>query len=155
TQPLSIAFSNTANTVPPPSETLLTSEAANVIASSTTQPISADQNTEPQTPRAAALAAPCVSSEMCADASKPVIVYWVRRKPSGSTYHQNMLSPKPELFRCVVKTWSTLACWSGTMTRTPTITATPRTCHHTEMLLKIATRWLPRMLMKMCRHRIR
>src|SRR5262249_27907076 len=77
TQPRSIAFSNTANRVPPPSETLSTSAAANVIASSTTQPISADQNTDPQTPFAAAFAAPCVSSEMCAEASKPVIVYWV------------------------------------------------------------------------------
>src|SRR6476661_7373241 len=36
TQLVPIAFSNTANTVPPPSETLLTSAAANVIASSTT-----------------------------------------------------------------------------------------------------------------------
>src|SRR3954454_7609666 len=36
TQPTPIEFSNTANTVPPPSETLLTSAAANVIASSTT-----------------------------------------------------------------------------------------------------------------------
>src|ERR1700709_785317 len=36
TQLVPIAFSNTANTVPPPSETVLTSAAANVVASSTT-----------------------------------------------------------------------------------------------------------------------
>src|SRR3954453_2452796 len=98
TQPVPIAFSNTANTVPPPWETALVSAAANVIASSTTQPISADQNTDCHTPLAADLAAPCVSSEMCAEASKPVIVYCVSRKPSGSTYHQNIPLPKPELF---------------------------------------------------------
>ena len=60
-------------------------------------------------PRAAALAAPAVSSETCALASKPVIVYWVSRKPSGSTYHQNMLDEKPELLMWCVKT--KLALW--------------------------------------------
>ena len=38
-----------------------------------------------QMPFAAPSAAPWVSSERCAEASKPVIVYWVRRKPSGRT----------------------------------------------------------------------
>ncbi len=38
-----------------------------------------------QMPLAALLAAPWVSSDRCAEASYPVIVYWVSRKPSGST----------------------------------------------------------------------
>ena len=39
-------------------------------------------------PRAAACEAPRVSSDTCAHASKPVIVYCVSRKPSGSTKNQ-------------------------------------------------------------------
>src|SRR3954452_22217358 len=70
---------------PPPAFTALTSVAANVSASSTNQPITPDQNTERQTPCAAPFAALRVSSEMCADASYPVWVYIVSRKPSGST----------------------------------------------------------------------
>src|ERR671921_591677 len=70
---------------PAPSLTAPTSVAANVIARSTNQPITADQKTDCQTPRAAPIAAPRVSSETCAEASKPVIVYCVSRKPSGST----------------------------------------------------------------------
>ncbi len=34
-------------------------------------------------PWAADFAAPWVSSERCTEASKPVIVYWVRMKPNG------------------------------------------------------------------------
>src|SRR5918998_1101416 len=64
---------------PAPSLTASTSVAANVIASSTNQPISADQKTDCQTPRAADFAAPRVSSDTCAEASKPVIVYCVSR----------------------------------------------------------------------------
>ncbi len=36
-------------------------------------------------PFAAVMAAPLVSSETWAEASKPVIVYWVNKKPSGNT----------------------------------------------------------------------
>ena len=36
-------------------------------------------------PLAAPSAAPWVSSERWAEASNPVIVYWVSRKPSGRT----------------------------------------------------------------------
>src|SRR3954451_851221 len=45
------------------------SVAANVIASSTNQPIRPDQKTERHTPLAAPSAAPLVSSDTCADAS--------------------------------------------------------------------------------------
>ena len=54
---------------PPPSFTASTSLAANSRASSTNQPITADQNTERQTPCAAAIAAPRVSSAVWAEAS--------------------------------------------------------------------------------------
>src|SRR4029079_8393991 len=60
---------NTASEEPRPSLTALTSVAANVIASSTNQPIRPDQKTERQTPLAALIAAPLVSSDRCAEAS--------------------------------------------------------------------------------------
>ena len=72
---------------------------------------------------------------MWAEASKPVIVYCVSRKPSGSTYHQNMSWLKPELLMRSVKTELKLAWLSGTKMRIPMITATPARCHHTEMPL--------------------
>src|SRR6478752_5742208 len=79
------ALLSTAIDEPAPSLTALTSVAANVIASSRIQPITAEKKIERQTPLAADSAAPCVSSEMCAHESKPVIVYCVSRKPSGNT----------------------------------------------------------------------
>src|SRR5882672_8433416 len=64
----------------------------------------------------------------------------------GSTYHQNIPWPKPELLIVLVKTKSALWWWSGTKTSTAMITATPRTCHHTEMPLNRATRCEEKML---------
>ena len=58
-----------APTNPAPSLTASTSVAANRNASSTNQPITADQKTERQTPCAALIAAPRVSSAVCAEAS--------------------------------------------------------------------------------------
>src|ERR1044071_8780201 len=84
-QPPDSAVENTASEEPKPSLMPFTSVAANVMASSTIQPKTPAQKTERQTPLAAALAAPRVSSEMCADASYPVCVYIVSRNPSGST----------------------------------------------------------------------
>src|SRR3954466_4756376 len=63
---------NTASELPAPLLIPATSVAANVMASSTIQPPTPDQKTARQTPWAAALAAPWVSSEMCAGASYPV-----------------------------------------------------------------------------------
>src|SRR3954471_11821924 len=63
------AVENTASDEPKPLLMPVMSVAANVMASSTIQPPTPDQNTDRQTPWAAALAAPCVSSEMCALAS--------------------------------------------------------------------------------------
>ena len=64
----SSALSKMANTVPAPVHGS-TSLAANRKPSRTNQPISAEKKTERQTPCAAEIAAPLVSSAVCADAS--------------------------------------------------------------------------------------
>ena len=61
-------------------------------------------------PLAAAFAAPWVSSERWAEASKPVIVYWVSRKPNGMITNQKAMRAGatrptyPELLNRSVKT---------------------------------------------------
>ena len=123
-----------------------TSVAAKVIASSTNQPIRAESATDCQTPLAADISASVVSSATWAEASYPVTVYIVSRKPTGSTYTQKNMpdvapSLKPELLIVSVKTKSALWCRSGAKIRMAMITITPNTCQKTEMLLKSATRW--------------
>src|SRR5919201_1707642 len=86
------ALVKTEPTKPAPSLTAFTSVAANRNASSTSQPINADQKTDRHTPWAAAFAAPLVSSAVWAEASYPVWVYIARRNPTGSTSSQN---PRP------------------------------------------------------------
>src|SRR3954447_11098046 len=129
--------------VPPPSLTALRSVAANVSASSTNQPITPDQNTDRHTPCAAPSAAPRVSSEMCADASYPVCVYIVSRKPCVRTSNQNQppTDPprNPELLILCEKTNLNDWCSAGANTRIAITTATPITCHQTETLLSAAT----------------
>jgi hypothetical protein len=58
-----------APTKPAPSSIAFTSVAANRNASSTNHPMTAEKNTDRQTPWAALIAAPRVSSAVCADAS--------------------------------------------------------------------------------------
>src|SRR5919204_3697501 len=65
----SSALVKIAPTKPAPSLTAFTSVAANRNASSTNQPMTADQKTDRHTPCAAAFAAPLVSSAVCAEAS--------------------------------------------------------------------------------------
>ena len=102
-------------------------------------------------PLAAELAAECVSSERWAEASYPVMVYWVSRAPMGRITKMNpnplVFPPKnPVLFTVDVKTIEALAWWWGRMIRIRTIAAAPSTCHQTEMLLKMESRWLEKML---------
>ena len=87
-----------------------------------------------QIPFAAVIWAPRVSSERWADASKPVMVYWVNNKPSGSTYSQ-YTGPfeKPELFIRVVNIHFRSWCCAGVMISTAMINATPATCHQTDI----------------------
>src|SRR6478736_3463388 len=110
-------------------------------------------------PCAAAFAAPCVSSERCTEASKPVIVYWVRMKPNGMITNQKAIelvdpSDHPDPLNLSVKTWLMLRCWSGTKISTPMSTAAPTTCHHTDTLLSSARRWLEKMLISVISARI-
>src|SRR3954452_3739730 len=142
---LESALSMIAIDEPPPAVTALRSVAANVSASSTNQSNTPDQNTERHTPLAAPSAAPRVSSEMCADASYPVCVYIVSRKPWVRMNNQNQppTDPfiQPELF-CLCPNTKLADWWlSGPRTRTPITTTTPTTCHHTETLLSSATSW--------------
>ena len=65
----SSALVKIAPTNPAPSLTASTSVAANRNASRTNHPITADKKTERHTPCAAVIAAPCVSSAVCAEAS--------------------------------------------------------------------------------------
>src|SRR5215212_10331134 len=67
--PSDIALWKIESEVPPPSFTAPTSLAANVMASSTNQPISPESATDCQTPFAAETSASRVSSATCADAS--------------------------------------------------------------------------------------
>src|SRR5262245_17048543 len=97
-------------------------------------------------PLAAALDADDVSSDRCAHASNPVIVYWVSRKPNGTTASQKaglvtLPSLHPEALYLSVKTKLNDWCVSGTTIRISTIAVAPITCHHTDTLFMIAIRW--------------
>lgn len=48
-----------------------------------------------RTPTGADQEALCVSSDKCADASKPVIVYWLRRIPQMATYAGDARTDQP------------------------------------------------------------
>jgi hypothetical protein len=102
-------------------------------------------------PLAAPSAALLVSSDRCAEASYPVIVYWVRIAAIGSTKisQPKPLSPLdiPVLLTVVANTSLKLACRLGSRIRMRMTAAAPTTCHHTEMLLMTANRWLEKMLM--------
>ena len=81
-----------------------------------------------------------------------MIVYWVRIAEIGST---NSSQPQPDvappnmplLLMVLANTSEKLACCSGTKNRIRMTAAAPTTCHHTEMLLMTASRWLEKMLM--------
>src|SRR5689334_10156470 len=110
-------------------------------------------------PLAAPSAALLVSSDRCADASYPVIVYCVRIADIGSTKRRK---PKPEveppnqpvLLTVVANTVEKLACWSGIIHRIATTARAPITCHHTEMLLMTASRCDEKMLISATTTRI-
>ena len=58
---------------------------ANVTATRRMKPKTTDATTDMYIPTAAERDAWCVSSAMCADASKPVIVYWAISRPVRNT----------------------------------------------------------------------
>src|SRR5829696_3619618 len=77
---------------------------ASVTATSRMKPKITDTTTDMYMPTAAIRDALFVSSAMCAEASKPVIVYWAINKPVANTYQNTGLPkltsalPKPEAF---------------------------------------------------------
>ena len=81
---------------------------ANVTARRRIQPKTTDATTDMYMPTAAIRDAWFVSSAMCADASKPVIVYCDISRPRPKTYQNTMLPKfvplKPELLIVSVKT---------------------------------------------------
>src|SRR4051812_26133683 len=104
-----------------------------------------------QMPLAAAPAALLVSSDRCAEASYPVIVYCVRMAEIGSTKNSQpapLVAPEnmPVLLMVLAKTSCRLAWCAGTRNRIRMTAAAPNTCHHTETLLITASRWLEKML---------
>src|SRR5260221_14530706 len=96
-------------------------------------------------PCADAFGAPVVSSERCAEASKPVIVYCVRITPSGTTYRKNfqpLVPPeKPELFTQWVKTNEALWWDVGPKISTRTMSAAPTTCQYADALFQTDRMW--------------
>src|SRR5262245_16693433 len=112
---------------------------ANVTARRRIQPKITETTTEVHIPVAAIREALLVSSAVCADASKPVIVYCGSSMPSPSTSrnaspNEVVPSPKPELLIVFVNTYESDWWLSGTMIRIATITTTPAMCHHAEIM---------------------
>ncbi len=83
---------------------------------------------------------PRVSSEVCAEASNPVIVYFVSRKPIGRTRNQKpMRGPREAgVVDALAEDEVRALVVSGTNTSIPMITATPTTCTPTDMLFRTA-----------------
>ncbi len=71
---------------------------------------------------------------MCAEASKPVIVYCAISSPVAKTYQKIGLVksipalPKPDAFTVSLKTYPSDWWWSGTASRTITMKMTPAMC---------------------------
>src|SRR5439155_25037684 len=115
---------------------------ANVTPSRRIQPKTTETTTDMYMPTAAIRDACAVSSAMCADASKPVIVYCDISRPCPKTY-QNMKTPKlwppkPELLIVCPKTYPSDWWWSGTTIRTSTMNATPTMCQYAEIVFRNA-----------------
>src|ERR1700694_757440 len=103
-------------------------------------------------PLAAPSAALFVSSDKCAEASYPVMVYCVRITEMGSTKssqpHPDVAPPNMPLLLMVLANTSEKLAWRvGIRNRPGSTAAAPATCHHTETLLMMASRWLEKMLM--------
>src|SRR6187200_1497383 len=109
---------------------------ASVTASSRMKPKKTDATTDIYIPTAAEREALCVSSATCADASKPVIVYWAMSRPVRNTYQTTMLlklsgagsPPQPVALTVSVKIDPNERCSSGTASRTTTTMPTPIMC---------------------------
>src|SRR3954452_5418894 len=121
---------------------------ANVIATSRMNPNITDTTTDMTMPMAAEREAFRVSSLMCADASKPVIVYWAISRPMPNT-KKNALSENPELLIVWVNT-NAADWWCGTTASTTTISPTPTMCQYAEIVLSRACRPTPNRFIPRC-----
>ena len=109
-------------------------------------PKNTETTTDMYMPTAAERDAWCVSSATCADASKPVIVYWAISRPVRNTYQNTMLPkvagadspPQPVALIVSVKTKLNERCSSGTVARMITMTTTPIMCQYAEIVFSIA-----------------
>ena len=108
---------------------------ASVTATSRMNPKKTEATTDMYIPTAAEREALCVSSATCAEASKPVIVYWAIRSPVRNTYQKTMLPnpvapspPQPVALTVSVKIEPNDRWSSGTSRRTMTTTPTPIMC---------------------------
>src|SRR6476659_4480058 len=100
-----------------------------------------EMTTDQTIPLGDEVSASWVSSDMCAEASKPVSVYCALSRPTRATYSgmprnrrpKPWLASKPVLLTVVEKTVPTLVvvCWLS-RTQTMTISDTPTTCHQTD-----------------------
>src|SRR5262249_15218396 len=114
---------------------------AKVTATSRTKPKMTETTTDMYIPTAAIRDAWWVSSAMCAEASKPVIVYCDISSPRPKTSQKTAwlkpvtLLPYPVAFTVWPKTYPADWWWSGTTISTITITATPAMCQYAETVL--------------------
>src|SRR5262249_29143749 len=101
-----------------------------------------ETTTDMYMPTAAMREALCVSSAMCADASKPVIVYCAISRPRPNTSQKAAwlnpvtLWPYPVAFAVPVKTYDSDWWWLGTKIKMTTITATPTMCQYADTVLR-------------------
>src|SRR5512134_2345133 len=100
---------------------------AKVTASRRIQPKITEATTDMYIPTAAVREAWCVSSAVCAEASKPVIVYCAISRPVAKTYQNSGLEklmsvlPKPDAFTVSPNTYPSDRWLSGTISSTATM----------------------------------
>src|SRR5687768_6623816 len=117
---------------------------ASVTATRRMKPKITETTTDMYMPTAAIRDALCVSSAMCADASKPVIVYCAINRPVANTYQNTGLPklmsalPKPDAFTVSPNTYPSDWWLSGTRSSTPTMKRTPAMCQYAEIVFSSA-----------------
>ena len=120
---------------------------ASVTATSRMKPKITDTTTDMYIPTAAIREAWFVSSAMCAEASKPVIVYCAISRPVANTY-QNIgfekftsALPNPDAFTVSPKTKpERLVVVGDERAGSPTMKSTPAMCQYAEIVFSIAVK---------------
>ena len=110
------------------------------------KPATTDTQIEVMMPLGPLRAASCVSSVMCAEASKPVMVYCASIMPTSATQMTLPLKPaagRPVLLLLREHVGHRLV-WSGAMKAARRARPTPIRCHQTQMSLIMATTLTPK-----------